>query len=44
MGIRVVVETQMVLVEESLASLGEGLPSEEGECELLVPILSSIGG
>jgi hypothetical protein len=27
-----------------LASLGEGLPSVEGERERLVPLLSSIGG
>jgi hypothetical protein len=27
-----------------LVSLGEGLPSVEGECELLVPLLSSIDG
>jgi hypothetical protein len=29
---------------EVLASLGEGLPSAEGERECLVPLLSSIGG
>jgi hypothetical protein len=27
-----------------LTSLGEGLSSIEGECERLVPLLSSIGG
>jgi hypothetical protein len=30
--------------EGVLASLGEGLPSVEGECERLVPLLYSIGG